>query len=362
MGYDKSHTFKFLSGSKPVLKQTAGSGRCFKVELTDPCMTDIVNKDVYQPPGLLRNRHFNTIFTNFLRKDPLPPSQDFTLFTPDNDFLAGDYYTCGSNRLIVAFHGLEGNSTSTYMLSLARAALSQGYDMLAMNFRGCGRQSNNLLISYHSGKSDDVHLVMNEINSRFDYEQIVLTGFSLGGNVVTKYGGEHQYIKAGNLKAIAAVSVPFDLEATALHMERWQNKLYLWHLLMPLKQKARQKIRQFPESPYRTDVIKDITTFYAFDDYFTAPVHGFGTAPNYYRLCSSKQFIALAERPTLLINALDDPFFPEACYPFEESEQNDRVFFLAPSYGGHVGFSQNVRFSEMGWHEKQLFRFLQELI
>ena len=74
-----------------------------------------------------------------------------------------------------------------------------------------------------------------------------------------------------------------------------------------------------------------------FDDAVTAPLHGFASKDDYYDRCSSMHFLGSIERPTLIINALDDPFMSAEVVPPEE-RLSSSVTLEVSEHGGHVGF------------------------
>ena len=80
-----------------------------------------------------------------------------------------------------------------------------GYDTVAINLRGCSGEPNRLLCAYHSGKTEDVEEVIHYIQKSFNYGEINVVGFSLGGNLTLKYVGEQS---RQEINAAVAVSVP----------------------------------------------------------------------------------------------------------------------------------------------------------
>ncbi|NJO89438.1 MAG: alpha/beta fold hydrolase [Chloroflexia bacterium] len=164
--------------------------------------------------------------------------QGIDLLPPDNDFIDFDISTVNSTAVAIIIHGLEGNSHKAYVKGSARAVNSIGIDALAINLRGCSEEDNLLLTSYHSGKTDDLELIVNHAINKFSYESVFILGFSLGGNITLKYAGE-EFLKSQNkIKAVAAISVPCDLKATAFQMDKTSNYVYLHRFLKTLKKKS----------------------------------------------------------------------------------------------------------------------------
>ena len=99
-------------------------------------------------------------------------------------------------------------------------------------------------------------------------------------------------------------------------------------------------------------------TLEQFDNAVTAPVHGFRDAEAYWAASSSLQFLARIRRPTLLINARDDPFFPGRLLPVREASANPALHALFPDHGGHMGFlSGAIPGLPTAWAETQAFAF-----
>ena len=205
---------------------------------------------------------------------------------------------------------------------------------------------------YHSGATDDLDTIIQHYEA--DYEEIALVGFSLGGNLVLKYCGENGGQLNAKISKVTATSVPVDLGAGSINISQRHNYIYQKNFLQSLTKKIKAKHLQYPDDIDLALLMK-IKTLYDFDDYFTGPVHGFKDAQDYYNQCSSKQFINDIKIPCLILNALDDPFLPEECYPYKETQDNKRVQLLTPTYGGHVGF---VSEGEFYWEEKVINQFL----
>lgn len=281
------------------------------------------------------------------------PFQRERFITPDDDFLDIDFLKNGHHRIALLCHGLEGSSDSHYIRGTADILHKNGWDVAAMNYRGCSGEINKQIRMYHSGATDDLEFVFNNIVSH--YEEIALVGFSLGGNMVLKYAGEKANEISQKLSSIVAISVPTNLEAGSLHIGKKSNFLYTKKFLSSLVPKMKLKHQQFPEA-YDLDKLKGIKTIYDFDDVFTGPIHGFQDAHDYYTKSSSAQFIPLIRVNTLIINALDDPFLPKECFPYKEVSQNSSVQIMDPKYGGHVGFVQKGR--KHYWNEIKCEEFL----
>lgn len=316
----------------------------------------------YMANFYFRNKHLNTVHSHLFRKIEDVHYTRTRIETPDHDFLDLDLSSVNNDTLVIIAHGLEGSANSTYVKGMVRAMNTAGWDALAVNMRSCSGEPNRLFSSYHSGRSDDIDTVVQYLESLDHYSKIMLVGFSLGGNIILKYVGEKGADISQAIEAAVAISVPCDLRASSIHLSKNSNKIYYERLIRSLKRKALLKKQSFPNAPYRTKDVKAVKTFHDFDNIYTAPAHGFNDADDYYSKCSSKQFIPTIQCPALLINALDDPFIPEACYPYEEAKGHSNFYFETPIYGGHVGFNHSIVPRTELWHESRAVAFFNNVM
>lgn len=322
----------------------------------------LISNSNFQPSRAFKNGHFSTLYHNKLRKVADIPYTRIRLDTDDKDFIDLDYVNQGSSTLVMITHGLEGNAHSVYLRGIAHTLLEAKWDILAINLRSCSGEPNLRYDSYHAGKTDDLNRVVSYVLEHYNYQKILMVGFSLGGNLTLKYIGERGAQLPEPIKAAVAISVPCDLAASATHFNRFSNRVYRSYFLNMLKRKAREKIRQFPENIETLQAIKSIKTFMDFDTFYTAPVHGFQTAEAYWEQSSCAAYLGGITRPTLLINALDDPFLPQACYPLAVAENHKSFFLEVPKYGGHVGFIERWRHQPHLWHERRTVEFFQHIL
>lgn len=315
----------------------------------------LIAQSTYRPPRGLSNGHLQTIVAQ-LRRIPSFEYRRERITTPDDDFLDLDWAEKGNSRLAILSHGLEGNTQRKYIVGMARALQRRGWDALAWNYRSCSDEPNRKLRSYHSGETGDLHTVILHALERGQYSKLALIGFSLGGNITLKYLGEQGGRLHPAIHRAVAFSAPVDLESSAHQLARPSSRLYMRRFLRSLKQKVQAKKQLFPGRIDDTDFDR-IKTFFEFDNRYTAPIHGFKDAHDYFARCSSRQFLPEIRIPALLVNAQNDPFLARPSFPYEEARGSAHFYFEAPASGGHTGFVAFNREREY-WSESRAAQFL----
>jgi predicted alpha/beta-fold hydrolase len=314
----------------------------------------------YTAPFLLKNGHLQTIIPALFRDTNGVNYRRERISTPDDDFIDLDWSTQNKDtqKLVILTHGLEGNSSSKYLLGMVRALNKAGYDTLSWNMRSCSGESNKQVRFYHSGAIDDLDVVINHAAQK--YGVIYLIGFSLGGNITLNYLGKAgTKIQQANIQKGIAFSVPCHLESCAINMEKIKNKVYLNRFLKSLRSKMVLKAELNPGT-LLVDNIDQINNFVDFDERFTGPIHGFEGAKDYYLKCSSLYVLKNIRIPTLLVNAQNDPFLSAECFPYKEAMSSSYFHFEAPRSGGHCGFI--TLGSTTNWAEKRAIEFLEATV
>ena len=306
----------------------------------------------FSPPWYLFNRHFETIYPALFRKVINGSNDSVRVITKDKDFIDLDYYNVQSDKTVVLSHGLEGNSKKPYMIGMINILLNAGFNCVAWNFRGCSGIHNKYPYSYHSGATHDLDNIIQKTEYIFPHSKIYLIGFSLGGNLTLKYLGENS-LNSRIEKAIA-VSVPLDLHQSCLEISKNSNWIYTRRFLKTLKRKITDKAKLFPQE-INVSAIKEITNLLEFDDRYTAPLHGFKNAIDYYTQCSSINFLEKISIPTLIINARNDPFLSQECYP--KNINTGFIKYDYPPFGGHLGFKMSG-YKNKYYHEIKSLEFL----
>ncbi len=313
----------------------------------------------FRPAWWLRNRHLQTVWNRLLRARPGIHTTRARWTTHDGDFLDLDFMDgpIAAPQLLV-IHGLEGSSQRKYARGLLALAAEHGWRGVAMNFRSCSGTLNRAARLYHSGETEDLDWVIGELAKREPGVAILPVGVSLGGNVLLKWLGERGEDATDEVQAAVAISTPFDLATAAEAMSRGAGRVYSRFFLRTLKPKALEKARQFP-GLLDADAVRRARTWAEYDDAATAPLHGFGSAEDYWRQSSSVSFLDRIRRPTLLINAKDDPFIPASCLPVEQVERSKWLQFEVTQRGGHVGFVAGaVPWRPYHWAEQRAVDFL----
>ena len=303
----------------------------------------------YKPKGLFKNGHFNTIYSSLGRNINKPRLDRIRINTPDHDFIDIDWLKTGSKHLVILCHGLEGSSNSIYMSATANILSENGFDILLINQRSCSGEINLTPTIYHSGFTSDLSFI---IKNHCDlYQKIHFVGFSMGGNIMLKYVGEKSQLLDKRIRSCIAISSPIDLASSSNELGKFKNRIYEKNFLRSLKAKIKLKQEQYPQQ-YPKNSIDKVNTIYKFDDLFTAPIHGFKNADDYYYKSSSSHVLKDIKIPTTIISALDDPFLGDACYPFEAALHNSNLHLIITKHGGHCGFyTKNEKYS---WLEKRI--------
>jgi hypothetical protein len=259
---------------------------------------------------------------------------------PDGDVAVVDWLPTGQQEpdpdqpMLVILHGLEGSAKSSYCRQLLHAAAERRWRAAVLHFRDCGDYRNRLPRRYHAGETDDVRFFLEYLRKNGQRGPLMAAGYSLGGNVLLKYLGE-----SGDdtpLAAAAAVSVPFNLHLSSEALTRGFSKIYQVFLLKRMKQAVARKFNP-DTAAFDWRKAMQARTFAEFDDAVTAPLHGFQDKDDYYDRCSAGPFLGRIERPTLIINALDDPFMTPDIIP-DDDALSEHVTLEISEKGGHVGF------------------------
>ena len=305
------------------------------------------------------NGHFETIAPNVLRKVKGMAYERERITLPDGDFLDLDWLDRGSRKLALLTHGLEGDSSRTYVMGMARIFHQNGWDVLAWNCRSCSGEMNRAQRMYHHGDIEDIGQVMDHALHRKNYETVVMSGFSMGANITMKYLGVHGKNLPEPVRAAVVFSAPTDLRAGAEILDHASNIIYRKRFLFYLKQKMVLKNGQYP-GVIDLENFKKIKVWRDFDEYFSAPLNCFRDAAEFYEKASAKNFMAGIAIPTLLVQAVNDPILPPSCYPKDLCQKHPHLHLEMPRHGGHVGFWKPGK--EFAWSEERAMDFLKEVL
>ncbi len=291
----------------------------------------------YCAPFYLFNGHLETVVPSLFRKITDVTYTRERLELPDGDFLDLDWLRQNSPSLVIVSHGLEGSSERHYAKGMARYFFKRGWDALAWNCRSCSGEMNRLPRFYHHGATEDLSAVVDHTLAK-GYRHVALVGISMGGSMTLKYLGERADQLSPHIRVAAAFSVPCHLGSSAAALDKPANRFYLKRFLDKLGRKIRAKAVMFPET-ISANGFETITSFREFDNRYTAPLHGFADADDFYERASCMPHLHRIAIPTLLVNARNDPFLPEACYPIDVADRHDQLFLEMPPRGGHTGFT-----------------------
>ena len=313
----------------------------------------------YRPAWWLPGGHLQTLWGKFGRRRLEVATERELLTAPDGDqielhHVAGD----ADAPHVLLLHGLEGSRQSHYVGGLLSQARRRRWNATLLVFRGCGDSPNVARRFYHSGETTDIEHVMTTLHARAPTATRFVGGVSLGGNVLLKWLGEGSTAARG-VRAAAAVSVPFDLEAGARRISEGLSRIYDWSFLKSLRQKARRKLTRYPDL-FDDERLARARNVFEFDDTVTAPVHGFANAVDYYSRSSSLGFLARIPTPTLLLSAVNDPFLPPAVLDRVRAEArfNPKLTVEFVDQGGHVGFVEGwAPWRAEYYAERRMFRF-----
>lgn len=319
----------------------------------------------YNAPWWLLGGHLQTLYAALHPSVPRINYRRERWDTPDGDFIDVDWLTShevamANSPLVVFFHGLEGNSARHYVRSLMDKLQRHGWRGVAVNFRGCSGEPNRLPRAYFAGDSAEIDWILRRLRMQNPTLSLFATGVSLGGNALLKWAGE-QGVQAGDvIDAVVTVSATMDLQAAGNTLDRGGvNQLYTRHFLGSLKQKALQKLEQFP-GLFDRESVGSVKTLREFDDLVTAPLHGFKNTDDYWNTASSKSRLINIRIPALLINARNDPFLPESALPVK-TQVSSSVTLEFPEDGGHVGFMSGAFPGRHAWLPERIMAFFAEV-
>ncbi len=296
----------------------------------------------YRAPWWLPGGNLQTIWPALYARrtrGPVPEYRRERWTTPDGDFVDLDFLAGDVSRrrpLIVLFHGLEGSSRSHYSEAFADVAWRGKLTYVVPHFRGCSGEMNIAPRAYHSGDHEEIGWILARLREMHG-GPIVAVGVSLGGNALLRWAAEEGEAASRLASAVAAVCSPLDLAAGGRAIGRGFNRMvYTTMFLRTMKPKALHKWSQHP-GLFDRDALLAARDLYEFDNIFTAPVHGFTSAEDYWERASAKPHLPRIRIPALALNSTNDPFIPAHSLPKPE-EVSDWVALWQPGNGGHVGF------------------------
>ena len=320
----------------------------------------------FRPAPWLAGAHVQTVLGATLRRGgALAEARRQRIELDDGDFIDVDVAAprrgAPVGGWVLVLHGLAGSSRSPAVVGMAAALLAAGHEVCLMNYRGCSGEPNRLPRAYHAGETDDVLSVLQRLAADRPGRPCGAVGFSIGANMLMRLVGENADRVPAGLVATVAISPPFDLARCAAFLDRpfRVRSLYRRQLIRALRDRALATLARFPGCVAATPAeLRAARTFAAFDDLYTAPLHGFRDAADYWHRASGGRCLARIERPMLIVSAADDPFYPPDHVPRAAIAANPGLELALSARGGHCGFIGGPAWAPGSWAERAAACFL----
>lgn len=320
--------------------------------------------EIFVPRRPFVGGHAQTIAGNFLpRRNLMPPPEERLIYVePGVQVLCHCHWQAdrAAATTVIIIHGLEGSTSSQYVIGTGSKAWSAGMNVVRMNMRNCGGTEHLAPTLYNSSMSGDVGTVAETLIREENLPRVALAGFSMGGNLVLKMLGEWGSQAPSQIKAGIGVSPAMDLAASADALHDPSNRIYEWKFLRGLKKRIERKAALFP-GRYDTRYLRGLRSLREFDDQITARYCGFDGAQDYYTRAASSQLLDRIAVPTLVLHADDDPFIRVLPATRQKLEQNPHITYIETASGGHCAFLANANGYDGRWAERQAIAFVQRV-
>ncbi|MGD8407259.1 MAG: hydrolase, partial [Thiohalophilus sp.] len=319
----------------------------------------------FKPAPGLSNKHIQTLLPRFINRTSIQVIEE-ELPLPDGDFVdlawVNPPQSATDKPLVVVFHGLEGSLHSPYARDILHEIQQRRWHGVLMHFRGCSGRLNRLPRSYHSGETGDARYLLQQLTNRYPNLPLVAVGYSLGGNMLLKLQAE--WGRESLLRAAVSVSAPLKLDICSERIHQGFSRVYERHLVNSLVSKV---LAKFEDHDYEKLIgltregIRVVRSFREFDDRFTAPIHGFTDADDYYRQSSAHDYVGDIQQPALIIQALDDPFMTPRVLPPAKNLPT-HIELAVSRFGGHVGFVEGSIFRPGYWLPRAALDYLAQFV
>lgn len=271
----------------------------------------------------------------------------------DGDFLDLDWVKKDSNKLMVLTHGFEGNTRDPYMEKSAGYFSQRGFDILLWNLRSCSNEINRLPRFYHHGDSEDLRQVINHAKRTYDYQEVVLIGFSLGGLITMGYLTSEDF--SDDVKCAVAFSTPLDVAAFSKRIDDFWARQMIRKNFNKLKRKVIKKAMQYPDLIDK-EIVRKCNSLNELNREVLLQLNGFSSEVAFFEKNNGINCLINIKTPLLIVNAENDPLLSDTDFPQIICEKSDHVYLEKPKYGGHVGFSKKLDKEE--WYLRRIAAFV----
>ncbi len=307
----------------------------------------------FKSPFLQFGGDLQTIVPSSLRKVDFKPYKRVQIETPDDDFLNFDLHEQQSDKVVIISHGYEGDASKHYARSTGKYFYQNGWDVAALNCRSCGGEMNRQFRMYDHGEIGDIGLLYDYLEAKKQYKQVVLVGWSMGGNIVLKFAAVK---KKPLITHVIAVSAPLNIKDSLDILETPRCWFYRNYFLKGQRIKLKKKAEMFPDL-FNTEDIYKITDWQEQLSVFFCKINGYKTMADFHYEGSAINFINQLEIPALVITAKNDPIIPDSCRPYEMAKNSKYFYLETPENGGHCGFIKRGK-EEFSYIEPRALEFV----
>merc|ERR1712123_394580 len=223
------------------------------------------------------------------------------------------------------------------------------------------------------GNTADYAAMIKDVVRRFPNTTMVCVGFSMGGNLITKYLGEPR-VKPDNIVAGISVCQGYDANRAMQMLLEWKGfrRLYIYAMTENMK----SIIRRWHSALFTDDIKRKLgiterqvynsATLQELYDVYTRKLAGFSNATDFYNSMSCTHHLKNIRVPIVFINSLDDPIVPPPLLEIvrDAALKYENMIFVEQKFGGHLGFYEGGFFysNPLTWQDRMVIHIAHALV
>ncbi|XP_026221467.1 monoacylglycerol lipase ABHD2 [Anabas testudineus] len=330
----------------------------------------------YIPPLLWgKSGHLQTVLYGKMGRVNTPTPCGVRKFLPMQDgatatfdvFEALGGHSTGDDITMVICPGIGNHSEKSYIRTFVDYSQRQGYRCAVLNHLGAlpnVELTSPRMFTY--GCTWEFAAMVGYIKRAFPQTQLVVVGFSLGGNIVCKFLGENRSNQERVLCCVSVCQGYSALRAQETFLQ-WDQcrRFYNFVLAGNMKRLILSHRSSLLNSSNIGDA--DLSRLYAatslmqIDDSVMRKFHGYSSVKEYYKKESCVHYMHKITVPLLLLNSSDDPLIHQSllAIPRALAEKMPNVMFALTQHGGHLGFFEGaVLFPQpLTWMDKVIIEY-----